>query len=77
MMSEPRGRHRAIYCQRILSPFKIAEIGVTTRFSHDREGFYARRTKSFAIMKDGREYEVSGILGAGVTRYAAPGRGLS
>jgi hypothetical protein len=63
MMSEPRGRHRAITVNASSALLKIAEIGVTTRFSHDREGLYTRRKKSFAIMKDGREYEVNGILG--------------
>jgi hypothetical protein len=30
--------------------------------------------KSFAIMKDGWEYEFSGVAGAGVTMDATPGR---
>jgi hypothetical protein len=42
--------------------------------SHDREGFTTFfDIKLFAIMKSGRECEVSGIPGAGVTIYAAPG----
>jgi hypothetical protein len=45
--------------------------------SHDREGFTTVfDIKPFAIMKDGRECEVSGVPGAGVIICAAPGRRL-
>jgi hypothetical protein len=46
--------------------------------SHDREGLgTAGGTKPFAIMKDGRGCEVSGVPGAGVTIDEAVGEGFS
>jgi hypothetical protein len=51
---------------------KIAEIGVTAGFLMIAKGFIPEMgAKSFAIMKSGRECEVSGIPGAGVTIRSA------
>jgi hypothetical protein len=53
---------------------KIAEIGMAAMSLMIAKGFIPEMgTKSFAIMKDRHECEVSGVPGAGVIIYAIPG----
>jgi hypothetical protein len=69
-----RARRRAIYRRLLPGSLKIAEIGVTARFLMIAKGFIPEMgAKSFAIVKGGWECEASGVPGAGVTIYAAPG----
>jgi len=52
----------------------IAETGVTAGFLMIAKGLIPQTgARSFEIMKGNREYEASGLPGAGVTRRAAPG----
>jgi hypothetical protein len=51
---------------------KIAETGVTAGFLMIAKEFIpGMGARSFVIMKGGRECGVGGVLGAGVTIYAA------